>query len=131
MRSKIVAIGLALGTLVAVPAFADPAQGGAPRGEKGEHVSFPIPAATFKQHVDARTTKARARMEERASKLDANQAKELRAKFEADLGAMNAEVAKAIADGTVTKDEAKAVRAAGPHGGGHGGNCEGKKDSKS
>lgn len=122
MRSKIVAIGLALGTLIAVPAFAD----------RGERPSFPIPAATFQQHVDAHTTKARARMEERASKLDANQAKELRAKFEAGVNAQNAEVAKAIADGTVTKDEAKAVRAAGPRGGhGGGGHCEGKKGAKS
>ena len=121
MRFKASLIALALGTLVAVPAFADPG--------KGEHMSFPVPAATFKQHVDARLTKARAHMEERASKLDANQAKELRAKFDAGVSAMNAEVAKAVADGTVTKDEAKAVRAAGPRGG-HGG-CDGKKDTKS
>jgi hypothetical protein len=132
MRSKILAIGLALGALIAVPAFADPAQGGgASRGEKGEHLAFPVPAATFNQHVDARMTKARQKLEERASKLPADQAKELRAKFEASAVAMNAEVAKAIADGTVTQDEAKAVRAAGPRGG-HGGNCEGKdKDKKS
>lgn len=39
---------------------------------------------------------------------------------------MNAEVAKAIADGTVTKEEAEAVRAAGPQRGG-GGHCDGKE----
>ena len=38
MRSKIIAIGLVLSTLVAVPAFADETKGGP---------SFPIPAATF------------------------------------------------------------------------------------
>jgi hypothetical protein len=119
MRSKILAIGLVLSTLIAVPAFAAPAQ-----GAKGERVSFPVPAATFKQHVDARVTKARAHMEERASKLPADQAKDLRAKFEAGVAAQNAEVAKAIADGNVTKDEAKAVRAAGPRAG-HG-DCQGK-----
>ncbi len=125
MRSKIIALGLILGTLVAVPAFAQEGAGG-----KGEHMAFPVPAATFEQHVDARIVKARAHMEERASKLNADQAKELRAKFEAGVVAQNAEVAKAIADGTVTKDEAKAVRAAGPRGG-HG-SCEGKdKDKKS
>lgn len=131
MRSKIIAIGLALGTLVAaVPAFADPAQGGSgTRGEKGQHLSFPVPAATFKQHVDARMTKARQHMEERASKLPADQAKELRTKFEASVAAMNAEVAKAIADGTVTKEEAQAVRAASPRGG-HGGHCDGKDNGK-
>ena len=122
MRSKIIAVGLVLGTLVAVPAFAQGA------GEKGQHMAFPVPAATFKQHVDARIAKARERMEERASKLPADQAKDLRAKFEASVAAQNAEVAKAIADGTVTKEEAQAVRAAGPHGG-HG-SCEGK-DKKS
>lgn len=130
MRSKIIAIGLVLGTLIAVPAFAAPAQGGAAsRGEKGEKIAFPVPAATFKQHVDARMAKARAHMEERASKLPADQAKELRAKFEAGAAAMNAEVAKAVADGTVTKEEAQAVRAAGPHRGG-GGHCEGKDKGK-
>jgi len=122
MRSKIIAVGLALGTLVALPAFA---QG---QGGKGERMAFPVPAATFQQHVAEHVAKARARMEERASKLPADQAKELRAKFEAGVAAQNAEVAKAIADGTVTKDEAKAVRAAGPHGGR--GSCEGK-DKKS
>ena len=126
MRSKIIAIGLVLGTLIAVPAFA---QGGAPRGDKqGERISFPIPAATFQQHVDARIAKARTHMEERASKLPADQAKELRAKFEASVAAQKAEVAKAVADGTVTKEEAKAVRAAGPHGGR--GSCEGKDKGK-
>jgi hypothetical protein len=131
MRSKIIAIGLALGTLIAVPAFAAPAQGGAPtRGEKGEKIAFPIPAATFKQHIDARMTKAREHMEERASKLPADQAKELRAKFDASVAAMNAEVAKAIADGTVTKEEAQAVRAASPRGGHGHGNCEGKDKGK-
>ena len=119
MRSKIIAIGLVLGTLVSASAFADEGKG-AP--------SFPIPAAQFKQHVDARIAKAREHMEERASKLPADQAKDLRAKFEAGVVAQNAEVAKAIADGTVTKEEAKAVRAAGPRGG-HG-SCEGK-DKKS
>lgn len=132
MRSKIiVAVGLALSTLIAVPAFADQAQGGAQgRGEKGEHMAFPVPAATFKQHVDARMAKAREHVEARASKLPADQAKELRAKFATSQAAMNAEVAKAIADGTVTKEEAQAVRAAGPHRGAGGAGCQGK-DKKS
>jgi hypothetical protein len=115
MRSKIIAVGLALSTLIAVPAFA-----------QGEKIGFPVPAATFKQHIDARMTKARQHMEERASKLPADQAKELRTKFDAGVAAMNAEVAKAIADGTVTKEEAQAVRAAGPRGGHGKGNCDGK-----
>ena len=72
MRSKIIAIGLVLGTLVSASAFADEGKG-AP--------SFPIPAAQFKQHVDARQAKARQHMEERASKLSAADAQALRAKF--------------------------------------------------
>ena len=79
MRSEIIAIGLVLGTLVAVPAFAAEAQA-------------------------------------------------LRASFDAATAKVNAEVAKAIADGTVTKEEAQAVRSAGPHRGGD--HCEGK-DKKS
>jgi hypothetical protein len=119
MRSTIVATVLALATLVSVPAFAAPAQGNAPaksqraEGEGKKH--FPMPAAEFKAKVDARQAKRRQRMEEEAAKLPADQAKELRAKFEATIQKVNAEVAKAVADGTVTKDEAKAVRAANPH----------------
>jgi multidrug resistance efflux pump len=121
MRSKIIAIGLVLGTLVSASAFADEGKG-AP--------SFPIPAAQFKQHVDARQAKARQHMEEKASKLSAADAQALRAKFDAATAKVNAEVAKAIADGTVTKEEAQAVRAASPHRGG--GHCDGKgKDKKS
>lgn len=47
--------------------------------------------------------------------------------MDAKVAAVNAEVAKAIADGTVTADEAAKVRAAG---GGHGGHCDGKKGEK-
>jgi hypothetical protein len=119
MRSKFFAVGLALVTLVAaVPAFADNAS-----------PTFPIPAATFQQHVDARMAKAREHMEAHAAKLPADQATALRAKFDASVAAMNAEVAKAVADGTVTKEEAQAVRAAGPHGGR--GHCEGKEKKQS
>jgi hypothetical protein len=135
MRSTIVAAFLALGTLVAVPAFAAPAQGQAPsktqraEGDKGgKH--FPMPAADFKAKVDKRQVKARARMEEEAAKLPADQAKELRAKFDATVQKVNAEVAKAIADGTVTKDEAKAVRAVSPHHGKHARHGKGGKGGK-
>lgn len=118
MRSKIVAAAvLALASLVAVPAFA--------KGDGG--AKFPMPAAEFKAKVDARTAKAKERMEQRAAKLPADQAKELRAKFDAGTAQINAEVAKATADGSVTKEEAqkvrevaKAARPHGKHGGKHG-----------
>jgi hypothetical protein len=124
MRSIIVAAVLALATLVAVPAFAAPAQGTAPaktqraEGDKGAK-HFPMPAAEFQAKVNARQTKGRARMEEKAAQLPADHAKELRARFDATVAKVNAEVAKAVADGTVTKEEAQAVRAASPHHGKH------------
>jgi hypothetical protein len=114
MRSKIIlAVTLALGTLFAVPALADEAKGG------GAKPSFPMPAATFKQHVDARQAHAKTKMEERASKLNKAEADALRAKFNERTAKVNAEVAKVIADGTVTKEEAHQVRAAGGGGKGH------------
>jgi len=118
MRSKMIGVAfVVLSALVAVPALAD---------NPNNAPSFPMPAATFQQHVDARQAKARAHMEERASQLPADQAKELRARFEANIVKVNAEVAKAVADGTVTKEEAAAVRAASPRGG-HGGHCDKSK----
>ena len=124
MRNAIVATVLALATLIAAPAFAAPGEGNAPaktqraEGEKGAK-HFPMPAAEFKAKVDKRQAKARQHMEERASQLPANEAKELRAKFEETIKKVNVEVAKAVADGTVTKEEAKAVRAVSPHHGKH------------
>jgi hypothetical protein len=117
IRSSILAAVVTLASFVAVPvtALAAPGRGDAPakvqHGDKGERdKKFPMPAAEFKAKVDARTTKARAHVEKRAATLPADQAKELRAKFEAGVAKVGAEVAKATADGTVTADEAKAVR---------------------
>ncbi len=114
MRSKILAaVAVSLATLVAVPAFAEPqnAPAKAHRAEKSEkeQAQFPMPAATFKQKIDDKLGRARQHMETRAAKLDAEKAKELRTKFDAGAAKVNDEVAKATADGTVTKDEAKNV----------------------
>jgi len=124
MRSLIAAVVVTFASLVAAPAFAAPPQGNAPaktqraEGDKaGKH--FPMPAAEFKSHVDKRMAKARARMEERVAKMSPAEAKEARAKFDAVAANVNAEVAKAVSDGTVTQEEAKAVRAANPHHGKH------------
>jgi hypothetical protein len=78
----------------------------------GEHekANYPMPAAAFKQKVDGKQAKAREHMEKRAAKLAPEQAKELRAKFDAGTAKINAEVDKVTADGTVTKEEAGAVR---------------------
>lgn len=124
MRSKIVALVVGLSALVALPALADESKGGG-------RPSFPMPAAQFKQMVEARQARARNWVEQRATKLPADQAKAMRDHFAANTAKVNAEVAKAVADGTVTKEEAQAVRAAAPHGGGGGGHCgKGKAGTK-
>lgn len=105
MRSKIIAVFLGLATLVSVPAFA---------GQRGEKPNFPMPAAAFKARVEAHQQRARAHMEERVKKATPAEAKQIRERFDAVTAKVNAEVAKAIADGTVTKEEAQAVRAAAP-----------------
>ena len=82
-------------------------------GEKGEHSgkSFPMAGAEFKQHVDARIEKHRAKMESHiaAKKVSEEKATEIRNRFNEGAAKINAEVDKAIADGTVTKEEAKDV----------------------
>lgn len=142
MRPTLIAALALVSSLVAVPAFAAPSAGAA-RTEhavkdgqhEGKDAKFPMPAADFKQRIDTRLAKARAHMEERASKLPADQAKEVRAKFDAGAAKVNAEVAKATADGTVTKDEAKAVRETVKevrgHHGKHARNKNGKRAKKS
>ncbi len=117
MRSSVFAVLTLVSSLVAVPALAAPKTGEAPRtearheGKAKGNAKFPMPAAEFKQKIDQRIAKARTRMEERAAKLPADKAKEVRASFDAGVAKVNAEVAKATADGSVTKDEASQVRA--------------------
>ena len=98
----IAALALALTTAIAVPALAH---------ENPQ--DFPMPAATFQRHVERRLVHARARMEERIAEnnLTDAQAKEFRAHFDTVAASVAVEVRKAVADGTVTLDEARAVRA--------------------
>lgn len=103
MRTQIIGAVLALATVFA----AAPAMAGEKQHDK---MSFPMPAAEYKAKVEAREAKAREHMEKRAAKLNADEAKALRAKFDAGEAQINAEVGKAVADGTVTKEEAQAVR---------------------
>jgi hypothetical protein len=103
---------VALSLFASVSAFAD----------KGNKPNFPMPAAEFQQRVDARLAKGRAHMEEHIKKanLDATKAKEKRDAFDARAAKVQAAAKLATADGTVTADEAKAVReAGGGHKGGH------------
>ena len=91
---------------------------------------LPVPAAEFKAKHDAHVAKGRTRLEERikAKNLNAEQAKEMRARFEGRVAKVSQVVAKVTADGTVTKDEAKEVRAVAHEGrGGRGKRAPEKK----
>jgi hypothetical protein len=82
-------------------------------GEKAGHgLAFPVAGATFKQKADARIEKRRTRLEERITKknLPADQAAQLRARFAEKSAKISAAVDQAVADGTVTKEEAQAIR---------------------
>jgi hypothetical protein len=98
------ALALAAITAVTVPAMA-----------RENPQDFPMPAATFQRHVEARLQRAYARMEDeiQQNNLPDAQAKELRANFNVIAGRVEVVVQKVSADGTVTLDEAKEVRAVG------------------
>jgi hypothetical protein len=102
MRIALLATTLTFATLLAAaPASA------APHSPEGR---FPMPAAAFKERVEARRAKAREHIEQRAQGLDAERAKDIKQRFEAQCARVDAEVSKATADGTVTRDEAREVR---------------------
>jgi hypothetical protein len=103
LKTKILAVlALTLTTAIALPAMA-----------RENPRDFPMPAATFEQHVEARLQRARMRMESdiAARNLTDVQANEVRAHFNAVVANVEGEVQKAVADGTVTLEEATAVRA--------------------
>ncbi len=117
MRSMFAA---ALVTLSVVPAaaFADssPANTGDGtsthvRHDKKEKASFPMPAATFKSHVEKRIAKMRERVNGHIDKknVPADKRKVILSKLDANAVKVIAEVDKLGADGTITQDEAKQV----------------------
>ena len=83
-------------------------------GEK-DAANFPMKADVFQVRVDAKLTRIQAHVEKRITerKLDATQAKELRDRFAERAAKIRAAATAAEADGVVTADEAKSVRAAG------------------
>jgi hypothetical protein len=93
-------------TVAAIPAFAC--------GDKGE-ASFPMKGADFQQKVDAKIARAKDRLEERlkVSRASAEQAKAARAHVATIVTRMQEATRKAVADGVVTADEAKAVHEIG------------------
>ena len=114
MNRIVAAFALAL-SLVGTSAVAL-ADSGAPapaREHRGDKASYPMPAASFQQKVNERESKAREHMEKRLAdkNVPADKANEARARFNAKQARVNEKVAQAVADGTVTKPEAKEVRA--------------------
>ena len=91
-------------------------------GKKGDRGKFPVAGADFKQHVQARIEKKRAKLEAKIAekKLPEEKAKEMRERFASGAAKVNAQVEKAVADGTVTKEEAAEVRAVAKEMRGHG-----------
>jgi hypothetical protein len=117
LKTALATLALAAATLTAAaPVLAAPARGrqeavAQKKGDKGDKGSYPMAAADFKKKVEQRTTKARARMEKHITdkKVPEDKAKEARAKFDAAVAKINQKVEEVCSDGTVTKDEAKAV----------------------
>lgn len=110
IRTLALSLAVAVG-LFSASAFADDSS----KHDKKDHnhkVQFPIDAAKFKTHSEERITHARSAMEKHITdkKIDADKAKEIRAKFEAGVVKVKAAVDKACEDGKVTKEEAKTVR---------------------
>jgi hypothetical protein len=120
MRTTIVLASLLAAVTLATPSFAAPQAGAAQTAHARRHGSYPMAAPAFKQHVDAKIAKARTAMEARAQKATTEEAKQIRAQFDAAVARVNQEVNAAIADGTVTAEEAQKVRGA-MHGLRHGG----------
>ena len=111
-RFATMALAAAL-SVIAVPAFADTNGSAVALEEHGDSKKFPMPAAEFRQHTQARLEKARARMEAHISKkqLPEDKAAAARAHFNEAAAKMNEKVEAVCADGTVTKEEALEVRA--------------------
>lgn len=113
------ALGLAV---ISAPAFADPpskspaAQHQGKRqhkaGKRGDRPSFPMKAEDYKQMIDKQAARVEARVDKILDKQSATP--EVRAQIKKDLAAakqtLDSLVTKVVADGTVTKDEAKEVR---------------------
>ncbi len=87
-------------------------KGHGPRGEKGDRPSFPMKGGDFITHVESKISKIRARVAEKVAERNLPDPVKKQVMAEVDAGAAKVRAAaqKAAADGTVTKEEAKAVR---------------------
>lgn len=132
VRPLVVALSLAFAATAAAPAFAetgsdrssehvkekgkDKADHKGKRGKgKGKRakLQFPLDAEKFSKHVDARIAKAKERLSgalDKHSVGDAQKTKILK-DFDDSAALVRAAVKRAAKDGTITKEEAKDVRA--------------------
>ena len=116
---KIALVSLGISALVPLYAFADDNAAQAwsdarvekkEKGDKAKH--FPMRAAEFKQKVEERITKRRARIEAKMKEkgVPAEKQKTALAAFDAGSAKVRAAAEAAGKDGTVTAEEAKGVR---------------------
>lgn len=77
-----------------------------------EKLTFPMAAADFEAQIEERVNKAKEKLEKVTAKMDPSTAAAVRKQFNAAIEAMNKQVKKATADGTVTAAEAKRVQEA-------------------
>jgi hypothetical protein len=73
-------------------------------------MTFPITAEAFRAKVDGRRQEMKARFEEHAKDMPAERVTEMRARIAETEAKFDAKLAEITADGTVTKDEAEALR---------------------
>jgi hypothetical protein len=107
LSALLVASPLALAAEGAAPAPAQPA----PAAHAHAHAKFPMKAADYQHAVDGRVQHAREKMEARITrkKLTAEQAREVRGRFDAGVVEVHKVVAEVSADGVVTREEARKV----------------------
>jgi hypothetical protein len=116
---KIALVSLGISALVPLAAYADDSAGKARsearvekkgRGDKAKE--FPMPTAKFKEKVEGRITKSRARIESKMKEksVPADKQKTALAAFDAGAVKVRAAADAAGKDGTVTFEEAKGVR---------------------
>jgi frataxin-like iron-binding protein CyaY len=82
------------------------------KGARGERLEFPMAGDAFVSHVEQRQAKVSEKIDRRLAKSDLDDARkaEIRAKFAEVSTKVTAAAKSAAADGTVTKEEAKAIR---------------------
>jgi hypothetical protein len=106
--ARVVVLAIAFSIVPLTSAFASPAQS---MTQLEEHLAYPASPAVFRERVNDRVAKARARVEQFIldEEVSPETAKKVRARFEAAIAQIHAKVDEVCADGTVTAEEAIAV----------------------